>query len=589
MPRTRRRALLRALVIPAACSAAVTTTAGAQRDPIPAKAPADSAAERAQSWCHGQPIVGITIRSVAPTAAGARRIPLLRDIVDVTHVNTRPQIVRRFLLLQEGDRCIELRRAESERILRAQPFIADARIAVLPAEEPGAVELDVQTVDEASLVVGAMPEAGMPPLRQLRLGNANLAGLGVYAAADWRDREPRRDEYAARLVDNQFLEQPWVLSLAGRRSDRGGNWESALFRPFLTGLQRYAWHVGGGASVGYVGLEAPGEATRGVRVDRGWGDAGAIARVGPPDRLGLLGFGMTYERERAGRSTLLLNDTGVSPDPRPILLDYERLTAARFNAFVGFRALRFVRVQGMDALSATQDLPVGFQLGGMMGRGITAFGSDEADRFFASDLSFGAGDEERAMRGQLRGEARRASGRFDDVVFTGRVAQYFKPNWRRTLVFAAEWGGGSKQRIPYQLRLGAPEAGVRGWNDARLAGGWRGVLQVEDRHLVGRIGSLGDIGWGWFADAGRVWRGDAPVARTTPVRGSVGVSLLGAVPVGSARLWRVDLAFPLGEGAGKRVALVFSHNDRTRVFWREPGDVTALHARSQPSSVFDWP
>jgi hypothetical protein len=37
------------------------------------------------------------------------------------------------------------------------------------------------------------------------------------------------------------------------------------------------------------------------------------------------------------------------------------------------------------------------------------------------------------------------------------------------------------------------------------------------------------------------------------------------------------------------VALVFSHNDRTRVFWREPGDVTALHARSQPSSVFDWP
>lgn len=567
-------------MIPVVCSVAIAREAVAQRD---------STAGRAQTWCHGQPISGITIRSVAPTVAGARRVPVLRDIVDVTHVNTQPQIVQRFLLLREGERCIELRRAESERILRAQPFIADARIAVLPSDVPGAVELDVQTVDEASLVVGAMPGAGMPPLRQLRLGNANLGGLGVYAAADWRDRDPRRDEYGARLVDNQFLEQPWVLSLAGRRSDRGGDWEGALFRPFLTGLQRVAWHAGGGASGGYVALEAPGEATRGVRVDRGWGDVGGMARIGPPERLGLLGLGMTYERERAGRSTLLLNDSGVSPDPKPILLGYDRLTAARFNGFVGFRALRFVRVQGMDALSATQDLPVGVQVGGMMGRGIRALGSDEADRFFASDLSFGVGNEERAMRGQLRGEARRASGQFDDILFTGRVAQYFKPNWRRTLMVAAEWGGGSKQRIPYQLRLGAPEAGVRGWDDAQLAGGWRGVVQVEDRHLVGRVGSLGDLGWGWFADAGRVWRGDAPVGLTSPMRASVGVSLLGAVPVGSARLWRVDLAVPLGAGAGKRVALVFSHNDRTRVFWREPGDLAALHARSQPSSLFDWP
>ncbi|HEY5021269.1 MAG TPA: hypothetical protein VII30_02155, partial [Gemmatimonadaceae bacterium] len=42
------------------------------------------------------------------------------------HVTTKEWIIRRYLALQEGDACTELRRGESERILRSQPFIADA-------------------------------------------------------------------------------------------------------------------------------------------------------------------------------------------------------------------------------------------------------------------------------------------------------------------------------------------------------------------------------------------------------------------------------------------------------------------------------
>jgi hypothetical protein len=38
------------------------------------------------------------------------------------HVTTREPVIRRYLALQVGDRCTELRRAESERILRVQPI-----------------------------------------------------------------------------------------------------------------------------------------------------------------------------------------------------------------------------------------------------------------------------------------------------------------------------------------------------------------------------------------------------------------------------------------------------------------------------------
>ena len=62
------------------------------------------------------------------------------------HVTTRESVIRRYLALQLGDRCTEVRRAESERILRAQPFIADASVLAY-ADGNGGIILSVSTVD----------------------------------------------------------------------------------------------------------------------------------------------------------------------------------------------------------------------------------------------------------------------------------------------------------------------------------------------------------------------------------------------------------------------------------------------------------
>src|SRR5690348_3911516 len=81
----------------------------------------------------------------APTVTGLRRVPLIGKIVREGHVITRPDIVRGFLLMKVGDGCNELRRTESERILRALPFIADATVDVLPNGR-GGVDLSVTTI-----------------------------------------------------------------------------------------------------------------------------------------------------------------------------------------------------------------------------------------------------------------------------------------------------------------------------------------------------------------------------------------------------------------------------------------------------------
>ena len=73
------------------------------------------------------------VHASAPTAAYLRRVPVLANIAAATHVTTHKEIIERFLLLHAGDQCEELRRVESERILRAQPFLADASVYPIPA------------------------------------------------------------------------------------------------------------------------------------------------------------------------------------------------------------------------------------------------------------------------------------------------------------------------------------------------------------------------------------------------------------------------------------------------------------------------
>ena len=99
--------------------------------------------------CFGQRINGIVVRSSAPTASFLRRAPVLRDVVSAIHVTTNPEVIQRFLLLSRGDACDELRRADSERILRAQPFIAEASVRAIP-DSDGGVTLLVETSDEIS-------------------------------------------------------------------------------------------------------------------------------------------------------------------------------------------------------------------------------------------------------------------------------------------------------------------------------------------------------------------------------------------------------------------------------------------------------
>jgi len=94
---------------------------------------------------------------------------------------------------------------------------------------------------------------------------------------------------------------------------------------------------------------------------------------------------------------------------------------------------------------------------------------------------------------------------------------------------------------------------------------------------------------GGFGDAGRLWAGDVVYGRTTPVRGSLGLSLFAAYPSAGKRFYRVDFAVPVNpERRGQRFAIRVSSGDRTGTFWLEPADVEHARAGTGPPALTRW-
>src|SRR5438046_729663 len=104
--------------------------------------------------CDGQPVRTVDVRTDRPAFHGAlawwRK---LARAFGLHHETTSPGLVRRFVSLDPGRACTEFRRSESERILRAQPYIADARVVTTRTTD--GVHVDVSTVDEVPVVGGA--------------------------------------------------------------------------------------------------------------------------------------------------------------------------------------------------------------------------------------------------------------------------------------------------------------------------------------------------------------------------------------------------------------------------------------------------
>ena len=540
---------------------------------------ADGQTPRRQSLtCDGRTISEIRVTTLRPPFTGEaaywRRVA---RSLGLHHTTTDTAVVRRFLALETGGKCSDFRIRESARLLREQPFLASANVQSFP-DASGGVRVEVETTDEISATASASLGGGR--LSYLEIGNENMFGDAWLLAIHGSDRQLEGRSAGFRMSDFQFLGRPYQLDAQADWGERTSGWLLAASHGYLTDLQKIAWEGG----VSHVGQEFI-ELSRGQdkndvaqKYQRNAADLGGVFKLGNLRTPILVGGLLNYVNAKP-RGVVAVTDHGIVTDTS-LASFYPPITRTRLTAVGAWRNLNFIAVRGLEALTATQDVPTGFQLFGQFGHGVPTFGGTD-DFWLLADMLAGAGSPKTYGELHVINEARRDlnTAVWDGIVSSGRLAFYWEPNELETLRAWTDFAGGWRVQWPYQLALATDDRRLIGYSNS-LYGGRRAGGGVELRRLLPHVNKRVDVAVGTFINASRLWAGDAPFGVNTPLLPSAGISLFGAFPQGSQRLLRIDLGAPLRGGvshSGWQVRLTYK--DANRIFRQEPNDIA--NAREQ--------
>ena len=498
---------------------------------------------------------------------------------------TRESAVRPFLLVRPGEVCTEVLLAESERILRAQPYLADARAVVTPSAN-GSVTVSFSTVDDIRPVVGLGTKGGSPT--RIKLGSANFAGYGMATSLQWQQGFAFRDGWSFRFVDYHTFGRPFLFDSQLERSPLGEIIAASLSQPLYTELQRIAWSASAARVDRYQSF------VRGENVDplsldveRDSWELDAVYRIGGRSRGVFAGAEAGGERVVPAEEGVIITSDGFVADPDTTLGPrYENTNRTRVAAILGVRALSFVKAQSFDALEGAQDVARGLQFGGLFGRGM---GSNNDGLVIGSQMYAGAGGPHSFVGMQASIETSRSNGDWIDVVSEGRLAWYSRPTRRRTRIASVEFSGAWDTSVPFQLRLGTDRVGIRGYEGSRTGGGRRAVARLEERMIFPGFAKYLGFGGAAFVDAGKMWAGDVPFGQTVSLRVGTGIGLIFAVPRSSRHTLRVDVAAPLIADPGAHWGVNFTIASGRPRFWRPAPDLAAIRSAAQTPAVFGWP
>jgi hypothetical protein len=539
--------------------------------------------------CDGKRVSRIDIRPGRPPFEGTMsRWRIAARAVGLHHATTRPGVIDAFLALQEGEVCTEVRRAESERILRAQPFLANASVRAIP-DGAGGVAILVETVDEVPVLLNGQFR-GLSP-RALSLGNSNVGGQGLLIQLSAEKGDAYPTGFGARIIEQATFGRPYVTSFEGYKYTVGHRIAAQMAHPFYTDLQRIGWNAGFETGNQYPRLRRPADDNLALLVQQTRWQASGLARVFGTSTMGFVGGGVNGIRLDPAQAGIVVSDSGLAADTGTTLRSrYSPFKAGRIGVLGGLARVSFRTVRGFDALVAPQDVPNGALGGLFVAKGLSAFG--ENDVFLSSVVYAGISSDHMRLASAIEAEGRHGPGasQWDDLIGSSRTALYLGGGPGFLFVLDDRFAGGRRALLPFQLALGDRQGGILGYNASQLVGAYRNVARADLRWSKPALVRNADVGFATFTQVGSIWAGDAPYGSTT-TRTSAGVSILAAYPTGSKRLYRVDVGIPLvrgGSGGGK-IEVRFSSEDNTLQFWREPDDVLRSRIGGLPSAMFSLP
>jgi Omp85 superfamily domain len=476
-------------------------------------------------------------------------LPLLGDqtwifrAANLLHIDTKEEVIRRELLLREGDPADPFLIEESERNLRGLSFIRAVKIVSTPAPE-GQVDLVVQTQDtwttqpRASFTVG-----GGSSRSAFGIVESNLLGYGKQFRLLYRSGLDRSSLLIG-YTDPRLLGTRWSAFGNYQDASDGHIVEGGLQYPFFS--LETPWAGGGaysnrrerGKEFSHFGDEV---ASYLRKLDASTSRLGHRLEISDADVLWRAGVFYTYADETFS------NLSGGAP---PELLPADQRISEP-GIFVHREAIRYVRERHLNLFDRVEDLNLGNTFDGQIGYSWEALGArvDEPILTATDRQGFDFGPGRKAFLYGL------VTGRYQGNDVQNAVAEveavaYYR--WylvfEQTLVSRVKTDLGRNLDRGTQLFLGNFN-GLRGFDTRQFVGDKRFIFNLENRlFFVDDLFHLVSLGAVVFFDAGYVWEPDQGV-NFRDLATSVGIGLRIDAPRGSGEaLFRLDLGVPLTDG-----------------------------------------
>ena len=458
-------------------------------------------------------------------------------LANLIHVVTKDEVIRKQLLVKKGDPYSRRLVEESERVLRQNQYLFDAKITPVRYEN-GVVDLSVATRDLWSLQPElSLSRKGGENKTAIGLEESNLFGSGRTIRVS-RKKDVDREQTAFGFSD-RHLGNSWV-SAAINYSDNSDGHSHALVavRPFHELDARWSaglrlWDVDRREALYELGNEAAE-----YQQERAYYSA-----------FGGWSKGLQNGRARRWTAGLVYDDNQFEPVANGSLPEAIPENRKLVYPFLGFELVedQFETSTNRDQISRTEDFMMGNYVAATLGWSDKSLGADRDAVVYSGNVSSGFGSlQENALllSGSIQG--RIESGKAVNSQLTVN-ARYYRTQSEKRLFFASvNATAGHALDLDNPVRMGG-DTGLRGYPLRYQNGDSKLLVTVEQRYFTDWYPlRLIRVGGAVFADVGQVW-GQTPVGEERlGWLADVGFGLRLALTRSSSRkVIHIDVAFPL--------------------------------------------
>ncbi|HEX7553564.1 MAG TPA: BamA/TamA family outer membrane protein, partial [Geothrix sp.] len=457
------------------------------------------------------------------------------------HITTHEAVIRKVLLFAEGDRVRERRIYETERLLRALPFVKDAHID--PVVQPdGIIVARVRVRDAWTTQVSAgFSSVGGQKSMNLGVDEKNFLGMGKSVAWDY-SKDHERSTWGLSYGDPQLLGTRWTLQTHAQYTSDGFVRSLQLERPFYA--LDTTWSAGMALSQSHSGLY--------------FYDQGLQIYQAPfiQNEIRLYAAKAIHESEsRVWRAGLLLKRQDTSyglitqtlPDvsvPMPLLID-RRLRGPAITFSTQDDAFEtFVDIQGMDT---AEDYNLAWNGDMEVGTYSRAWGATMAAPFFRLQATKGwSNSSEDLTLFTTSWDGRKPASGLENSHLSLSLADYHKLTPYQILAGFVSYDVARKPDPETWYYIGGDQ-GLRGFPNELHPGDARWGASFDYRLLTEqRWWGLVRLGYSAFVDLGSVRRMDGEGWSRT--YSDVGVGLrLGNLKSSLGRVILLSVAVPLNK------------------------------------------